>query len=227
MADLIRLGRSESLLNRTDRNPKRDDGLTVDAELSVDAKRWAIDVMTLRWRQDLEGSAQRLNTRREREFGVQLRAARRTLVVTCHVSSDETVIRSLIELARRAVTSGHDQQTGDELAALWPWSAELGAVVVQTWLGQSANLRVEVVLSSGKPLTKKLRGQLSRARELAYRTCLGIDQHGSPDLKFGANFLPQPTTIARRSEEVEAQAGNMFDMIVLIGNDESVHWIRP
>ena len=69
-ADLIRSGRSASILDRPDRNSDRTDGLTVDAELAVDAELWALDVTTLRWHQDLEGAVQKLQARLTREFGV-------------------------------------------------------------------------------------------------------------------------------------------------------------
>ena len=225
-ADLIQSGRSAALVDRPDRNPARADGLTVDAELSVDGERWAMDVTTLRWRRDLEGSVQKLKARLERELGAQLRATSRTLVLTCHVTSDEPVIRTLVELARRAVVSGLDQMLGDEAAVLWPWSPELGPVEVQPWLGQAADLREEIVLSSGEQITKKLQGQLSRARDLGFRTCLAIDQRGSSDLKFGANFMPLPGTIAAAVGQTEAAAKLSFDVIVLVGNDDTITWIR-
>lgn len=226
IADLIRSGRVAKPLDRPDRNPDRDDGLTVDAELAVDDERWAMDVTTLRWHHGLEGSVQKLKSRLEREFGSQLQNAGRTLVVTCHVSSAEQVIRSLLDLARQTIISGQRQRRGDEAAQLWPWSPQLGAVEVQPWLGQSANLREEITLSSGELLSKKLRGQLSRARDLGCRTCVAIDQHGSPDLRFGANFLPLPGTIAAAVEQVEATVGTSFDIVVLIADGDRVHWIR-
>jgi hypothetical protein len=139
-----------------------------------------MEVTTLRWRSGLEGAVEKLEVRLKREFGADLDAAGRTLVMTCHVSADEDVIRSLVELARRAVTSGQNQERNDEAASLWPRAPELGAVIVQPWLGQSANLQDEIVLSSGQPIGKKLRGQLSGARALGYRTCLAIDQRGPP-----------------------------------------------
>lgn len=225
-ADLLRSGSSATLLDRPDRNASRADGLTVDAELAVDGERWAMDVTTLRWHQGLEGAVQKLQARLKREFGAQPEAAEWTLVVTCHVSADEKVVHSLVELARQAVVSGQSQDRADEAAALWPWTPELGTVVVQPWLGQSANLREEIVLSSGEPLGKKLRGQLKHAGELGYRTCLVIDQRGSSDLKFGANFLPLPGTIVAALEQLEAVAGASFDILVLVREGDTVHWLR-
>ena len=154
ISDLVRSGRSVTLLDRPDRHPNRSDGLTVDAELSVDGQRWAMEVTTLRWRSGLEGAVEKLEVRFKREFGADLDAAGRTLVMTCHVSADEDVIRSLVELARSAVTSGQNQERNDEAASLWPRTPELAAVIVQPWLGQSANLQDEIVLSSGQPLGK-------------------------------------------------------------------------
>ncbi len=58
--DLIRSGGLAALLDRPDRNPDRTDGLTADAELSIDGALWAMDVMTMRWRTDLKGSVQEL-----------------------------------------------------------------------------------------------------------------------------------------------------------------------
>jgi hypothetical protein len=225
-ADLVQSGYSATIPDRPDRNAGRADGLTVDAELAVDAELWALDVTTLRWHQGLEGAVQKVKARLTREFGAQLEAAGRTLVVTCHVASDEKVIRSLVELAQRAVVSGQSQRRGDEAAALWPWSPELGAVEVQPWLGQSANLGEEILLSAGEALGKKLRGQFSHARGLDYRTCLAIDQGGSPDLKFGANFLPLPGTIIAAVEQLEAVAGESFDILVLLREGDIVHWLR-
>ena len=227
IADLVRSRRVVTLLDRPDRNAERADGLTVDAELAVDEERWAMDVTTLRWYEGLEGAVQKLESRLVREFGSRLEAVGQTLTVTCHVSTDEHVIRSLVDLARDAVVSGQNKERGDETVSLWPWSPELGAVKVEPWLGQSANLREEIILSSGEPLGKKLRGQLSRARELGYRTFLAIDQRGSPDLRFGANFLPLPGTIVAAVEDVETEARDSFDVLVLIREDNTVHWIRP
>jgi hypothetical protein len=59
-ADLVRSGCSATILDRPDRNAGRADGLTVDAELAVDAERWALDVTTLRWHQGLEGAVQKV-----------------------------------------------------------------------------------------------------------------------------------------------------------------------
>ena len=227
IADLVRTGRSVALLDRPDRNTQRDDGLTVDAELMVDGQRWAMDVTTLRWQSGLEGAVRKLEARLIKEFGTQLEAAKRTLCVTCHVSTDESVIRPLVELAREAVVSGQNKERGDEAATLWPWSPELGAVEVQPWLGQSANLREEIVLSSGEPLGKKLTRQLSRARELGHQTCLAIDQRGAPDLEFGANFMPLPGTIDAALGQVEVEAGESFDAVAVIREDDALYWIRP
>lgn len=164
IADLVQSGRSAALLDRPDRNPNRVDGLTVDAELEVDGERWATDVTTLRWRKDLERAVDKLAAKLQGEFGAQLDAAHLTLVVTCHVSTDENVIGSLVELARQAIVSGQTLERGDESAALWPRSSELGAVWIQPWLGQSAELRLEVATSSGESIGKKLKGQLFRER---------------------------------------------------------------
>jgi hypothetical protein len=226
IADLLRSGCTATLVDRPDRNSDRIDGLTVDAELAIDEERWALEVTTLRWRQGLEGAVQKLESRLAKEFGAQLEAVGRTLTLTCHVSTDERVVRALVELVRAAVVSGQNQQRGDEAASLWPWAPELGALVVQPWLSQTANVREEIVLSSGDALGKKLRRQLSRARALGYRTCLALDQRGSTDLKFGANFLPLPDTIVAAVAEVEADAGDSLDALVLIREDDRVDWIR-
>jgi hypothetical protein len=63
ISDLGRSGRTVTLLDRPDRHVDRTDGLTVDAELSVDGQRWAMDVTTLRWRSGLEGAAEKLEVR--------------------------------------------------------------------------------------------------------------------------------------------------------------------
>ena len=187
---------------------------------------WALDIMTLRWHQGLEGAVQKVRARLANEFGAQLKAPGRTLSVTCHVSSDERVIRPLVDLAREAVVSGQSVRRGDEADQLRPWSPELGPVEVQPWLGQSANLRDEILLSSGEALARKLHGQFSHARGLGYRTVLAIDQNGSPDLKFGGNFLPHPNTIIAAVEQVESAAGILFNILVLVREGDTVHWLR-
>ena len=68
--------------------------------------------------------------------------------------------------------------------------------IALVWLGQSADPREDILLSSGEPITKKLQGQLSRARDLGFRTCLAIDQRGS-SLNFRANFMRCGTRSAR------------------------------
>lgn len=219
-------GQSVEILGRPDRNHRRGDGLTVDAELAVGGELWAIDVMTLRWRSDLEASVKKLERRLEEEFGTQLDNANRTLIVTCHISTDEQDIRALVELARQAIVSGQSRRRGDEAAMLLSRSPQLGAVEVEPVLGQSANVREEIVLSSGEALKKKLRGQLSRARALGYRTCLAIDQRGSRDLEFGANVLPLPETVVAAIEQVEATVGTLCDILFLIQESDRVLWLR-
>jgi len=226
VGDLVESGYAAELVDRPHRNRSRPDLLTVDAELSVGDERWALDVMTLRWRPGLEGAVEKLEARLERDFRSQLDAVNTTLVVTGHVSFDESVIRPLVELARLAVESGQDQVRRDESASLWPRSSELGAVEVQPWLGTTADVRQEVIASSGETLGRKLRKQLARARELGYRTALSVDQHGSQDLRFGANFLPLPGTIIRAVEEVEEREKLSLDVLVLVRDDDSVHWVR-
>ncbi len=123
--------------------------------------------------------------------------------------------------------SGQTKLRVDEAATLWPWSPEIGAVEVQPWLSQSANVSEEIVLSFGEPLGNKLTKQLSRARELGHRTCLAIDQRGSPDLEFGANFMPLPGTIIAALVQIEAAAGESIDVVALILKDDALFWIRP
>ena len=53
-----------------------------------------------------------------------------------------------------------------------------------------------------------------------------IDQRGSSDLKFGANFLPLPGTIVAALEHIEAVAGASFDILVLVREGDTVHWLR-
>lgn len=227
IADLSRSGRLVKVVDRPDRGQsRRIDGLTVDAELEVDGERWALDVTTLRWHSGLEGAVQKLKVQLTEEFGPQLEAAGRSLIVICHISKNEKSILSILELVRQAVVSGRNQRHGDESAAFCPWSPALGAVEVQPWLGQSANLTEEIVLSFGNPLEAKLKGQLLKARSLGYRTCLAIDQRGSPDLKYGANFLPSPETILIAIQKVEAKVGTSCDYLVIIRENEAVYWIR-
>lgn len=227
IADLSQSGRLARVVDRPDRGQsRRADGLTVDVELEVDGERWAMDVTTLRWHSGLEGAVQKLEDRLTKEFGPQLEAVGRTLIVTCRVSKNEKSIHSIIELARQAVVSGQNQRRGDEAAALYPWSPELGAVEVQPWLGQLTNLTEEIVLAFGNSLEEKLKGQLVKARALGYRTCLAIDQRGSPDLKYGANFLPLPETILIGVHKVETKVGTSCDYLAIIRENDAVHWIR-
>jgi len=226
VVDLMRLGFTAAVLDRPDRNPDRTDGLTVDAELAVGHEVWAVDITTLRWRSELEGAIKKLTARLEREFGAQLQDAGMTLVLTCHVSSDETVIRSLLDFARTCVISGTAEIRGDEAVQLWPWSEDLGAIRVQPWLGQSADLAEEIHLSSGDVLGKKLQRQLARARTLGYRTCLAIDRRGAADLEYGGNFLPAPETILAAVEREEADVGETFDVVALVSSDDVVRWLR-
>jgi len=90
VAELVESGYAAELVDRPDRNRSRPDLLTVDAELSVGDERWALDVMTLRWRPGLEGAVEKLEARLEREFRSQLDPVNTTLVVTGHVSFRRT-----------------------------------------------------------------------------------------------------------------------------------------
>lgn len=223
---LIRSGQLVTILDRPDRSHRGGDGLTVDAELAVGGERWALDVMTLRWQSELESLVQKLKRRLEDEFGTQLDNAGKTLIVTCHISSDEQHIRALVDLSRQTMGSGQSRRRGSEVVSLWSRSPQLGAVKVEPVLGQSANVREEIVLSLGDALKKKLRGQLSRARALGYRTSLAIDQRGAPDLEFRANVLALPETVASAIERVEATVGTLCDILVLIQESDRVLWLR-
>lgn len=227
--DLRESGRTVELLDRPDRHKRRSDGLTTDAVFRVDGSLWATDVTTLRWHHNLESRVRKLTSRLEREFGQELKATGMTLYVTCHVLRDDFAtesIASLVELARAAITSGHDQVRGDEAAQLRPRESDSVAVVVQPWLTHSAKVVDEVVGSLGPALRKKLTQQLTRARPLGYITCLVVDLRGASDLKFGANFLPSPETVAEAIELVEAEVGIDLDRAALIRENDSVIWLR-
>ena len=227
--DLRESGRTVELLDRPDRHKRRSDGLTTDAVFSVDGSLWATDVTTLRWHHNLESRVRKLTSRLEREFGQELKATGMTLYVTCHVLRDDSAtesIASLVELARAAITSGHDQVRGDEAAQLHPRESDSVAVVVQPWLTHSVKVVDEVVGSLGPALRKKLTQQLTRARPLGYITCLVIDQRGACDLTYGANVMPFPETVAQAVELVETEVGVVLDRVALIREDDSVIWIR-
>lgn len=225
--DIVRSGRSVALIDRPDRKAECNDCLTVDAELLIDGQRWAMDLTTLCWHSELEDAVQKLTSRLTREFGSRLEAMGRMLCVTCHIGTDEAVTGPLIDLARAAITSGQNQRRGAEAATLWPCAPALGTVVVQPWLSRSPNVLEEIVISTGEPIGKTLRRQLSYARAFGYWTCLAIDQRGSPDLTFGAHFLPLPGTIILAVQQVEATEGDSFDAAVVVREDDAVVWIRP
>lgn len=227
VSNLVAGGRSAELVDRPDRNPDRADGLTVDAELRVDAERWAMDVITLRYDSQLESAVGKLEARLKREFGAQLDAGGTRLSVLGYVLTDETGNEGLVELARRALRSGEQEWSGDELAFVQLRPLGEDSVGVGPWLGRTADLRVELTSSSGGPIAKKLRRQLGRARDLGYQTCLALDQKGAGDLQYPANFLPDPATILQAITDVEQQVGVNVDLLVLVASDDAAHWLRP
>lgn len=227
--NLSRSGREVNLKGRPDRLPADDTGgLTVDALLQIDEECWALDVMTLRWGQQYEGFVEKLTRELNRRFGGQLRNMKRTLCVTCSVNSEKSHFQELLTMAASAMASPEGcRGIGLEEARLWPWSPGIGPVEVQPWLGQSANVREDLRLSSGNALKKKLLGQFQRAREMGYRTCLAIDQRGASDLKYGANFLAIPQIVVAFLEEIEAEVGTSLDLAAIIHENDGVSWVRP
>lgn len=226
VSDLLATGHTAELLDRPDRNPDRTDGLTVDAELGVDGERWAMDVITLRYASELESIVAKLTARLKREFGPQLDATGTRLSVVGHVLVDEGGMEGLIDLAQRAVRSGEQEWNGGELAFVQPRPAGEDSVGVDPWLGRTADLRVELITSSGEAISKKLLRQFGRARGLGYRTCLALDQKGASDLQYPGNFLPSPHTVLRAVTDIEHHLGVAADALALLATGGSVQWLR-
>ena len=89
VAAFASLGLDTTVIDRPDRSADRSDGLTVDAELLVSGVRWAVDIVTLRWRSQLESDVAKLKGRLMKEFGPSLKVAHKSLVLTCHPSAKE------------------------------------------------------------------------------------------------------------------------------------------
>ena len=226
---LILASIAAEVTDRPDRS-KAPPGYTVDAELSVNGARWALDIMTLRWNAQLESRTLKLAARLERAFTERLLADGLVLHVTCHAPKDEAASSRLIELARLSIESGKSLDAGDEGVSLYvrpeDWPSDEPPVEVSPWLGEHAHIQTELVSSSGESLAKKLRGQIARARSFADRVGLAIDQVGARDLKFGANWMAAPETVELAVSEVEREVGLSFQFLVLVRANDSVRWLR-
>jgi hypothetical protein len=142
LADLVNSGVAAEVIDRPDRNHERSDGLTVDAELAVRRERWAMDVMTLRWPPSLSAGVEKLEARLESEFGPQLDGSGVVLVVTCHVSTQDSVVRSVLE------TAPAGGRVGDAVAAAT--EAPRGGRA-DLWLGEFAEIRQELISPPAGP----------------------------------------------------------------------------
>lgn len=169
----------------------------------VDEAKWALDVITLRWRPSLEAAVKKITGRLRREIPEPNDGE--VLIVYCHAHTSREEIDSLIRLALTAVKSGTDQWRADEAALVRPRVEGLDAIVVCPWLGSTADLADEVASSMGTATRKKLLGQLRRARDVGYRTALAIDGRGHDGLKFGANYLPSARTVQFVVEGLERE----------------------
>ncbi len=224
---LVSAGSDVVLLDRPDRNPDREDGLTVDAELCVDGKQWALDVMVLRWRSDLESSWAKLEKRVADALGKDLERANRSLTLSCHPpSNNDAATDRLVALAAEAVRTGERQQREDQLAVVRPRQPGDSLVKICPLLASTSHIRSEIERSSGPALQKKLAGQLTRARNQGYRVALALDQRGASDSTVGANFLPQRETVASVVAGREEEVGISLDAVYLVDTEDSFHLLR-
>jgi hypothetical protein len=226
---LVSAGVPARITDRPDRS-RNTPGYTVDAELEVNGVSWALDVMTLRWNSLLESRVARLEKRLIQEFAAPLEAMRRVLSVTCHPPRDLRDMERIVTMARNTVDTSRETLKGDEGASLYArpsdWPADLPPITVSPFLGEHAQIRAEIVSSSGESLAKKLNGQLARARLLGKRIGLAIDQRGSSDLKFGANWMAHSETIAMAIQEVEQETARSLDFLAIAKADNTVEWLR-
>ena len=149
------------------------------------------------------------------------------LIVGGPVDSTEATSTAYVELARRAVATSEEQWDEGRMAQLRPLAEGVPKVEVWPLTGTNAELRLEIITSSGKPIAKKLNRQLSRAAELGHVTCLVLDQRGADDLEFGANWLVQhPETVMSALEELEQDAKSRADRVALVRPDNSLIWLR-
>jgi hypothetical protein len=182
----------------------------------IDRERWAIDVMTLRWRHPLEAAVGTITKKLTTEFEAALSARNTSLLVHCHAVTDPGSLSDVVELCKAALESGQDQHRGDHVARLVPPETGLPRIEVQPWLAQSADLAEEIVSVSGPPLVKKLPRQLRVARERNYRVGLALDQRGADDLAFGANFLPAPATIVAAVRRIAQREEMALDAVYVV-----------
>ena len=220
-------GRRTLVVDRPDRRQsQKPGGLTVDVILEIDGEKWAMDVMALTWRRDRNPAVDKLAARLTKEFGSKLIAINKTMFLIAHVSLDQAVQDSLVELVRSALDSGKNLRCRDESVEFYPWQFRLGPVCVQPWLQTSFRVSEEIFNSAGPSIAKKLRGQALRARELGFRAMLAMDQRGSRDLKYGANYMAHPQTIRIALERTESDVEQNFDSVAVVQANDTVNWIR-
>lgn len=220
-------GHQTQVVDRPDRHKSQEpERLTVDVILDIDGEKWAMDVMALTWHPDLTPAVEKLTTQLTKEFGPKLTAMKKTMFLRAHVSPDQFVQDSLVEIVRSAIDSGEYVRRGDTSVKFDPWEEQVGAVWVGTWLQGSFRVQDEIFNSAGPSIAKKLRGQALRAHELGFRTMLAMDQRGSRDLKYGANYLAHPQTIRIALERTESDVEQNFDSVAVVQANDTVNWIR-
>ena len=158
-------------------------------------------------------------TRLEKE--PRLRATSRTLALSCHVSSDEPVIWSIVESARRTVVSGLDQTRGDEPAARRSW------VRLKSSHGSASQPTRERTSSSlpGSPLRRSSRGSSHVPGTSAFGPAWPSIS-AARLLNFRANFMRCGTRSARSWANRSCRKAFIRRGGRPVGNDDTVTWIR-
>lgn len=230
---LTAAGQPASIVGRPDQDPT--DPLTVDAVIDVDGRRWAVDVCAVTFSPKLLPAMQRgdaalrgpLEAIAARE-GCGLRVA----YVPQEGEPGEAdwgadyykrIIEAAEGLAQQGAGASELVADGTDIEVLMEPEAGAPRVQLLKWLAKTPDIAQSVTDELTRPVTKKLTGQLARAKSAGYPVALLLDLVAPVDTKLWRQFMAGPESVREAVQPLLGQYPGVVDQVWLRDPDLHLH----
>lgn len=197
-------GQPSAHLRSPDRDPQ--DPLTVDAVINVAGREWAVDVCAVTFSPRLRPAMARgesvLRAPLEAiaaEAGIGLHVAYLPQEGEAGTAWGGAYYGRIIETARSLVADGEGAlevvADGTHIEVLAEPNGGEPRVRLSAWLSKTPDIRESVALELTDPVTKKLKGQLARAKSAGYPVALLLDLVAPQDVGVWRQFMAGPDAV--------------------------------
>jgi hypothetical protein len=235
--ELTARGRAAKLISHPDRDGD-DPQLTVDALMDVNGILWAVDHCLVSRSPELPAAMRDGEKALRRPLEAVAESTHTSLAVQYQPQAGTTradkrrgaaYYQAVIQLAQRACNTAVPVAAADGVVMIQGWPDWQPKVYLQAVADLTGNIFLGTQIEAGlkAALTKKLTGQLKRAKDAGYKTALLLDQTPRPGTQSMPIRIASPAGIAAVVQRILDQHPSVVDQVWLQSGETVPRFVAP